>query len=221
MNVRAKAAALAAAWPRVTGAPPNKNAIRLCLAQATHESHCGDDWPLSNNWGCCDYRPCNAAELVAITNGQLADGSWLYADGTFSSAHRPDAVAQMHTDVHPGGVRYHTWFAAFPDDVAGAAYYLKIAWRMAGAVLACEQATATDFATACYVHGYFEGVHPGARPVGRRTLPLTPPEAANVADYASAMNKVLPEIDAALQGWMDTTIETSDPAAGQEPEPAA
>ena len=218
VNVRAKASALASAWPRVTGGPPpSKDAVRLCLAQATHENHCGDDWPDSHNFGCCDYRPPTSPEKLAIDNGALTHGYWLYPDGSWSAMRRANAVAILLGDTHPGPGAYPMWFAAFPDDVAGATYFLKIVWRMASEVLLAAEPTVEDYVQAVYLHGYFEGSHPGARPLAQRVLPFTHIEAANVADYIAGMNAVLPAIDAALEGWMDRNIQTSDPS---EPEPA-
>ncbi len=207
MDVVAKANALAAAWPH--GGPPiTKNAVRLGLAQATFETHCGDDWPGSCNWGAAQYRACTAKEVQAIAAGTLRNGMWLYADGSWSAFHTAAALAVLKTDTHPGAsgpVRYAVWFAAFPDDVDGAANYLHIVMRMASAVMGNPDATPEDLALAIYLRGYFEGSHAGARPVGQRSLPLTQPEAANVADYAAALRRVLKDIDPALAAWSPPT----------------
>ena len=176
MNVLSKAQALYDAWVRVTGAPPpTKTCVVLGLAQATHETHCGDDWPGSHNWGACDLRATNPAEQAAILDGTLKSGMWLYPDGTWGAAPRPDARGILHADSYPtaaGPHWYSVWFAAFPDDVSGAAYFLRIVLRMLGAAANDPGLSVESWATACYVHGYYAGVHAGARPMDKRTPPL-------------------------------------------------
>lgn len=215
MNVVSKANALCAAWSGIESAPPiTKAAVRLCLAQATFETHCGDDWPLSCNWGAAQYRACTVQELQQVSTGALKNGDWLFADGSHSSTHAPSAVAQLHTDTHPtpsGPQRYAVWFSAFPDDIAGAGNLLHIVLRMASEALGDPNCTVVEYVTAVYRHGYFEGSHAGARPIGKRVAPLTGPEADNVADYAMGLNGVLASIDEALTDW-DVTASAAAPA---------
>lgn len=205
MNVLAKAQSLYDAWVKVTGAPPpSKNAVILALAQATHENHCGDDWPNSHNWGCCDLRGTTAMEQRALTQGILHTGMWLLADGTWSVTPSSLAVGFLHADSTPtptGPRWYSVWFAAFPDDVKGASYFLKVVLRMLLESVNDPSLTAESYATSCYLHGYYEGVHAGARPVGQRAVPLNPGELANIRDYSGAMELLVPGITKALAGW--------------------
>ena len=218
MTFPAKADALLAAWERVTGQPPPcRSAVLLCLAQAQLETRCGDAWPGCHNWGATDYRSLRLGELTDYQGGTLVAGHWLHADGSHGADRRPGDVAQMHLDTHPGGGSYPMWFAAFDDDTSGAAYYLRIVLRMAGEVLASPLATSSDLATAVYLHGYYEGVHPGARPYTARTLPLTAPELANVADYARGLDRCRASIEPALTDWtgvVDVPPTDPMPAAG-------
>lgn len=220
MNVLAKAAALSAAWSRVTGAnPPTRLAVLYPLAQADLETQDGDAWGGDkgpHDWGATDYRAPNAAELAAISTGDLKTGYWLHADGTTGPDRRTGDVAQLHLDTHPGAGTYSMWFAAFDDDTAGAAYYLKIVLRMVGGLLSDPTATLEQYATDLYLHGYYEGRHAGARPVGHRSAPLTAPEQANVADYVAGCNRCLASLVPALAGWVVPGGATGDLVAGDD-----
>ena len=224
MNVLAKAAALVQAWVDVTKQnPPSRNAILWPLAQADLETQDGDAWggPVGpHDWGATDYRAPNAAELMAIKAGTLKTGYWLHADGTTGSDRQPTDVAQLHLDTHPGGGFYAMWFAAFPDDEHGAAYFLKIVLRMVGGMLSDPTATLEEYAELLYEHGYYEGRVQGARPVGHRALPFTAPETANVEAYVKGMNGCLATLGPALAGWSvpggatgDVNVETPDGGA--------
>lgn len=228
MNVIAKAAALSQAWARVTGAnPPTRAAVIYPLAQADFESMDGDAWGGDkgpHDWGCTDLRAPNAAELAAISAGELKTGAWLHTDGTSSMDRRPGDVGQLHVDSHPGGATYSMFFAAFDDDTGGATYYLKIVLRMVGGLLSGPNATVDQFVTDLYEHGYFEGVHPTqaerakgmqpARPVGHRSLPWTPAEAENVRDYIGGVNRCIASQAPALAGWTVPGGATGDMVAG-------
>jgi hypothetical protein len=199
-----KATALWAAWVRVTGQPPpNMNALKLVLAQAQHESFAGDCWDFSHNWGCCDLRALNAAEVAAFKAGTLQVGMWLYPDGSYGATHRPDSVGTIRGDSDPNTGPFRVWFFAGPTDIDGAAYMLKAGVRQARSVLADPACTANTYAEALYVMCcYYGGVHAGARPCGpHRVEPLNAAEKANILDYANAILRNLPPIDAGLAGW--------------------
>ena len=179
-----KATALLAAWRTVLGCdPPALSTFLLPLAQADFETGMGAAWPPSRNWGACDLRGLTPAEQAA----NLPAGTWLHKDGTYDQTHRPDDVGVLQTDSHPGGTTFRVWFAAFPDDVAGAAYFLRIVCRSSKAVLLDPNASPLSYATALYLGCYYEGVHTGARPCGHRTLPLNAGEAANVNSYMTVV----------------------------------
>ena len=230
MNSIAKAAALSAAWVDCTGQnPPSRNAVLWPLAQADLESMDGDAWGGDkgpHDWGCTDYRAPTAAEEAEIAAGTLKTGYWLHANGSAGADRQPTDVAQLHLDSHPGGTWYAMWFAAFPDDEHGAAYFLKIVLRMVGGCLADRASTIEDYAELLYEHGYYEGTTRGARPVGHRTLPFTAPEVANVEKYVAGMNRCIATLGPALAGWAvpggatgDVNVETAD-AQESGPDPA-
>jgi hypothetical protein len=197
-----KAGALWQAWINVTGAqPPSLNALMLALAQAQHETHAGDDWPGARNWGACDLRAPNLGERADIAVGALKNGMWLHHDGTYGPVHLPDDQGILQGDSDPNTGAFHVWFAAFPDDVSGAAYFLRIVLRCARAALADEACTPETYATALYLGCYYGGFHAGARPCGKRSAPFNEAELANIGDYAGAIAKILPGIQAALAGW--------------------
>lgn len=205
MNVVAKAGALAAAWQRYNGAPPpSLAAVLYPLAQADIETQDGDAWGGANgphNWGAVDLRAPNVSELVAIHSGALKAGMWLYSDGTWGSDHRSESVGQLHLDTHPDGTSYAMWFRAFSTDVEGAESFLGVVLSMVGDLFTNPDPSIDDYAARQYLHGYYEGRHAGARHYTQRSIPLTPPEAANVADYVAGMQRVLPGLRKALDGW--------------------
>jgi hypothetical protein len=160
-----KAGALWAAWVRLTGkTPPNPTALKLVLAQAEHETNCGDAWDFSHNWGACNLRALNAAEREAFKAGALTPGMWLYPDGTYGLAHRADSVGTIRGDSDPNSGPFHVWFFAAPTDIDGAFYMLRAGVRGARTVLDDYTCTANAYAQALYVMCcYFGGFHAGAR----------------------------------------------------------
>lgn len=221
----AKANACFQAWKNVSGnAPPGRNVFIFALAQAQLETSAGDAWPLAHNWGAVNYRSCNAKELAAIEAGTLKDGNWLYPDGTTSAEHNQNAVGVLHSDSHPtpsGPSWFHVWFGAFPDDVAGAANFVRTVLRMVPKeTLADPDITSSLYAQALYLKGYFEGTVAGARPLGKRSLPLTPPEQANVDSYAKVIDRISTGINSALKGWTFPEEPKPQPTPEPAPEPA-
>lgn len=197
-----KANSLWEAWISATNsAPPNYNAVRMVLAQAQHETSCGDDWDSSHNWGACDLRALNLSEKAAFKNGDLKVGQWLYPDGSWGPEHRQDSTGTIRGDSDPNSGAFHVWFFAAPTDAEGAAYMLRAGVRGARNVLTDPQCDVGTYAKALYMQCYFGGFHAGARPCGRRPEPMNAAEQANINDYAGAMSKILPSIDAGLASW--------------------
>jgi hypothetical protein len=231
MNVISKAAALSAAWSRVTGQnPPTRLAVLYPLAQADLETSDGDAWGGDkgpHDWGATDYRAPNAAELMAIKVGTLLTGAWLHADGTSSADRRVGDVAQLHVDSHPGGTTYSMWFSAFDDDEGGATYFLKIVLRNVGDLLSDPDATLEEYVTRNYQHGYFEFIHPtqaeraagmvpARLPAARRIAPFNAAETANIAGYMSGVARCLATLEIALAGWVAPGGATGDVVAGDD-----
>lgn len=158
-----KANSLWAGWTSVAGGPPpSYNALRMVLAQAQHEDHCGDDWDGYGGWGCCNLRALNAAERAAFASGDLKSGMWLYPDGSWGAVHRGDSIGTIRGDSDPRAGAFHVWFAAFPNSgPGGATYMLRAGVRGARAVLDDPLCTQLTYATALY-NGccYFGGFHP-------------------------------------------------------------
>jgi hypothetical protein len=212
----------AAAAPGALGHNPPRSALLLAMSVAEHETNNGRAWPGAWNFGAVQLRALTAAEQAAFASGQLHAGDYTRATGR---ADVPRGILQIDTHPGPNGPeRYGVWFAAFDTRVQGIAYYLRTLWRLTGGAAESPDATCATVAEAMYRHGYFEGSHHGARPMGARTGPLTPPEAANVADYAADMARCLATIGPALDGW-DTpwhaAITEDVHANATTPEPAA
>jgi len=182
--------------------PSHRNAIEIAMSCAEHETNNGRAWPGQNNFGAVQLRSLTADEQAAFDAGAIKAGDYTASrDGC------------LRVDTHPGPtgpVPYPMWFAAFPDRPAGIAHFIKTLYRLTGGMFSDDAATCASTAQAMYLHGYYEGAHHGARPVGHRVNPLTAPELANIADYAGAMQRCRDVIVPMLTGW-DYGL---DPAAG-------
>lgn len=199
---RSKATACYLGWLLAApGDRPTVAQIALVLAHAEYETRNGDSWPMADDEGAAQLRACNAAELAAINAGKLADGWWLYGDGTYGQAHRPGAVGILKYDTHPGDIKYAVWFAAFDDEPDGYRYMLAVIFRIAKAALCFDGATPATYSAALYRGCYFEGNHPGVRPCGNRPSPFNAAEQANVDVYAGDLSAILPGPTSALVGW--------------------
>jgi hypothetical protein len=127
---------------------------------------------------------------------------WLFPDGTWSATWAATAIGVLHGDSDPNHGAFQVWFAAFPDDEAGAAYYLGIANRSTLAALRADASlSAFNFATDLYLGCYYGGVHSGARACGSRKAPFNAAELANIGDYSNALTSQLPGIVTGLAGW--------------------
>lgn len=204
-----KAASAWDAWVSVTGGPPpNKNGFFLFLAQAQFETSCGDAWRDVNGvpsccWGACDLRGMNAAEKAAFAAGTLKIGDFLYPDGTWGSLHKPGTVGTLRGDSDPNTGGFRVFFACFDTDTLGASYMLRAGVRAARNAFSDPECTPFTYAKALYVGCcYFGGIHAGARPCGRRSDPLNDAETKNITDYANAIQRQLPVIEAGLIDWM-------------------
>lgn len=194
------------AYAQAFGKPAaSKSPLILAMSCAEHETANGRDWPGSNNFGACQLRGLTAAENAAFQAGTLKAGDYT-----------PSRDGVLHVDTHPGPrgpVSYPVWFAAFPTRVAGIVFFLKTLWRLSSGAPDADGATCATVAEAMYRHGYYEGAHAGGRPVKLRVGDLTPPEQANVNDYAGAMTRCLTGIMTYLSAW---DVPTPPPGPGQE-----
>jgi hypothetical protein len=155
------------------------------------ETSLGDAWPGSFNIGAVQLRSLTSDEHARFMSGALKAGDSL-----------PDHSGVLHVDTHPPGIPYPVWFAAFPTRQAGAAYFLKTLDRLSASEWASPTATPSSLATAMYVHHFYEGRHVDDRPwMPARTLPLTPPEQANVEDYAAGIARCLAMVTAGCSEW--------------------
>jgi hypothetical protein len=203
-------AAYQAAFPTAGGAAestPSRNALILACSVAEHETNNGRAWLGTNDFGATQLRPLTVQEMTAFQAGTLKAGDFT-----------PSRDGVLHVDTHPspsGPVPYPVWFAAFPTRVEGIAHFLKVLWRLSSSYADDPAATPFGLADAMYQHGYYEGAHPGARPVGKRAYPLNAGEQANVTDYANAIAACMGEIAANLTAWdygRDLNDETPDPS---------
>lgn len=178
------------------GAGLSPHCLLLAMAVAEHETNNGRAWPGTFNFGAVQLRACTPEELGAYHSGALQPGDRISGN--------PGGV--LHIDTHPtpaGPAPYPVWFVAFSRQVDGVTYFLRTLLRLTGGALTAPGANGSSVARAMYMHGYFEGAHPGARPYNQRKPPLLPAEEANVADYAAAIVACVDRIIPLLpQGWL-------------------
>ena len=194
----------------IASEPSHRNAIIIACSIAEHETNNGRAWPGTQNFGAVQLRSLTADERAAYDAGTLKAGDYT-----------PTRDGVLHVDTNPPGIPYPIWFAAFDSRPAGIAHFLKVLWRLSAGAPDVEGATCADVALAMYLHGYYEGAHPGARPSWKRVPPLTPLEAANVADYAHAAQACRDRIEPALASWDygrdQVAPDSARPASGSGP----
>jgi hypothetical protein len=205
-------AAYAGLWPPAGGIasePSHRNALIIAMSIAEHETNNGRAWPDTNNFGAVQLRGLTSQERALYDYGSLKAGDYT-----------PERDGVLHVDTHPGPrgpQKYPVWFAAFDKRVDGITHFIRTLWRLSGAAPDAEDATCATVALAMYQHGYYEGAHPGARLVGKRSLPLIVAEQLNVDDYARATEACRGSIEAMLSGWdygREQNVEPADPVAG-------
>lgn len=120
----------------------------------------------------------------------------MHATTRFARAHAGDVGFGMvaFLDHSPGPVAYITRMAVYASLADGARALLDLVERMAA--LAQIQ-TATEYATALYTHGYFEGMAAPATPTAARPAAAaagtwTDADRANIAAYAALIQSKLP-----------------------------
>lgn len=200
---RSKAASCAAAWQQKFSRPPTDNELSLALAVAEGETRCGDAWPGEHNWGATTLRSLTDAERQAVvaagvspTVGAGRDAAAKAAEAAIGAAGMPSPLGppvtgRIHCDSYPGRGAYFVWFAAFDDDIAGAAYFLRAICRTGAERAALQTGSAQSMAAAMYAAGYYSGFHPHSTLEGNQ---------ANIDDYARMIGSSLPAIRAALAG---------------------
>jgi len=188
-RIRTKAGALVTAWRRVLGEAPSAHALVLVLSVAELETRMGDAWgPGERNWGGTQKRPLSPAERgILATNAITADAG----DEAVRRARAlltPGPNEVLHRDYSPRHGWYFVWFWSFPNDVDAAAKFLEVLVIRRPSVRAIlDRATPTELAAAMYATRYYEGHHAGDA-------------AANIADYAAALERVRGPIAQALEG---------------------
>lgn len=210
--------------------PHTRNGILNAMSVACHESSLSMGWFHADgshavvwNFGALSVRMPTPDEVQRIKAGELGKGSLVL--GGF-----------LYGDSSPGHAIEMRVFANDPTPEAGIAHFLRVLVAARAAVAMCiDDGTCEDVARAMYVTGYYEGVHVGARLVGKRTSPFNPGEVANMADYAKTcfqqrvmLNRVLADWgrDLPLGGPAPPYDGANDPAKaaevgvwGPEPEP--
>lgn len=242
-----KADSLAHAWRMNYGADPTLRGLTLALSVAIFETRAGDAWPGEHNWGATTLRALNAAEKAVVkaagivpTVGSGHPERAKAAQAAIVAAGLPLPQANIHCDSAPNIGAYFVWFASFPNDVEGAAYFLKLLAgltqpKAARAVLTSDSGNEVQLATAMYFSGYYTGFYKKAsmyvrEGTGWKELAAgEAPDGANVkkgsdlniAAYSSGLQKITPGIRQALADWhMPSGEPTEDPAPDLDGPPA-
>jgi Putative peptidoglycan binding domain len=174
--------------------------VALLLAVAEGETRCGDAWPGEHNWGATTRRALHTDELAVLkaagcrpsvgpdhleverqARAILAEA---VAEGSLDD---PGPGCALHCDSTPTGGPYFVFFAAFPSDVEGAAYFASF-FKTAAEKDAITAGDPDALARAMFHAGYYTGFH------------ANDPE-ANIADYAANLRRILPRIISALVAW--------------------
>jgi hypothetical protein len=164
------------------GLTPTKHALLLAATPGEFETNSGRAWPGTYNVGAVQGRALTQEEQAKLASGELRPGARIAGD--------PGYVLQYDTNPDKGGAKYPVWFVAFPTQLDGILYYLRVLLGKAKSVVVDPAGTLRQLATAMYLGGYYQGRHAGARPYYKRALPLTVPEQANVDDYTKALEGV-------------------------------
>lgn len=151
----------------------------LGLSAAEHETHCGDAWRGSGNWGACTLGSLSPAQRAALSRMRIypvleptvaREAAEAAATSLLATAGIPiPANTELHVDSAPGIGPYFTLFARFvdadgnADDVAGAKYFAHVIAGHAGELMAFRCATSTSpawadmLARGMYSAHYFTG----------------------------------------------------------------
>jgi hypothetical protein len=172
------AAALAAAYRARHGADPPRSAIVLPLAQLLGEGSLSSYFLGTNNLGA------------------------MHATQSFATRHARDRGYGMvaFLDHAPGPVAYITRMAVYPSLLEGARAFYALLERMVDLTVVPD---ATEYATALYAHGFFEGMAAPATPIAARAAAeasgsWTPADRANIASYALIITSHVPSAERAL-----------------------
>lgn len=166
------------------------------LAVAELETHCGDDWPGSNNYGAVQKRKVTMSERKEVEEGTLTPGT-IRGDGI------------LHVDSSPETGKYMVWFCAFPTELEGAKHFVRTLIlnrpNVRAHLTSFERNFDTiGFAKEMYLSGYYEGKHKG-RPYYLRKEPYTQEEINNWVEYGMKLDKVCEGIEKAWQEHQDQT----------------
>lgn len=191
----AKANALAPAMPGAS-----MRSIAVLLSVGEHETRNGDAWPGENNVGATTRRPLHADERavlaaagIAPTVGPSHIAIEAQAKMAIAAAVSAGTIADpgpgcaLHCDSTPTGGPYFVFFAAFPTEEEGFAYFASF-FKTAAEKQAIADGNPSELAAAMFHAGYYTGFHKND-------------PAANIADYAAALNRIFPSIVAALADW--------------------
>jgi peptidoglycan hydrolase-like protein with peptidoglycan-binding domain len=203
-----------AGWRGRFGVEPRLETVALCLAVAEHETRCGDAWPGEFNYGAVQdsdkvaqatLRDCLRKEGLAAHPSRVAEAKAILN----RYGYRTDG---LHVDSSPGKGYYWVYFRTFADDEQGASYFVKIiAVDRPSCKGELETGNAYGLAAAMYRTHYYEGFYkPGHHyerqasgkwtEVPSKTSSSWTGEELNISAYASALQRLVPTITAALAG---------------------
>lgn len=222
-----KAAAYAHGWRETFGVEPGPDNVALGLSVAIHETSAGDSAVASRNWGAVQKRKLTLAEKSALAEAGFRP-QYPRADFIAKARAALDAAVaagtvkkrdreELYCDSSPGPngpVWYFIMFWAFETDEDGATLFVKTLAKNRPSCRAVLESSGSSHALAAAMYlkpGYYEGqyqraAHYERQPDGKwseipaeTTTSWTGAE-LNISEYAGALQRLLPEIRAALAG---------------------
>lgn len=214
-----KANAFANAWHDKFKVSPGVCLVVDALSVAQHETLCGDAWPGEFNWGALQLRATlTDLEKAAISSLVPNPQNVKLARGMLAAAVEAGAVpvepnGALHVDSSPGRGWYWVFFRKFPDDTAGAAYFIHVLCENRPGCMSILKSSTQDWnsdlfdlASAMYATHYYEGFRIPTQmydgPDGKKVTGVV----MNELDYAGSLEKIAPTIFDALQGWVPPLI---------------
>jgi hypothetical protein len=139
----------------------------------------------------------------SVTTGHVARAA--EAMSVLRSSGLPLPQAVIHCDSAPVAGAYFVWFASFPTDVEGAAYFIRLLAgatrkKQAASVLQRESGTEQELAAAMYGAKYFTGFHDPKKTYTTKDGRQVSGAQMNIDAYAGSLRRISPSVRAALSG---------------------
>lgn len=204
-----KANAFATAWFQKYGQIASKWAVVEGCSVAQHETMCGDAWPNEFNWGAVQLRGLTLGEKAVLGSlvtspTNVAAARALLAQEAAAHVIPDEPNGALHVDSSPGKGWYWVYFHKFPNDVAGAKFFIHVLCDqrpVCRTVLLTARGVwsseLSSLAANMYATHYYEGFYIPTKMYGDKTG-----AAMNVLAYAGSLQAIAPAIAGAIGAWV-------------------